>query len=210
MNMTFNTKNGKVNAFVSFSSWNDMVLVRDSDTKEIGCRLHNNPEGELVFNYKGQEVPFINAEKVSMKELKKRVESGKDIFSNDISLAIICDGIENVRFKMEVAVPDCIVPSIGMAICGNKTVKTLCKLVKDNSSYVHDNYKLKFIAADDSEGYGCTCSKRMYTQDLVASIKRGAVEICDSIDDGKTADEHFREYYADITSKSTFDYKMPM
>lgn len=209
MNYSFNTKNGVIKTFISFESYNDRVSIWDEAVKDwVDTTFYNNINGDLCFKYRGEEIKFSSFHKTSMKEIKEQIKSGKSINDDDLMLAIICDGMENVRIAMEMPVPDMVFPGTSIGICSGKKVKCTCKLQEEFNSMPHENYKLRIVADNDSDGYGITCSERMYTSSITGFMEVGIIEILDSIDDGKTAEEHVIDYFNKFSSKDSFEYKM--
>ena len=208
MNYTFNTGDKKINTWISFESYNDSVSIYNEEGKEVAvAKLHNNTEGDLVFDHNGLEIPFRTFECVSMAEIKRMIEAGERVFESEFAQAIIHDGMHNVRFGVDMPVPDMIFPGTSIAIVGDKTQKCACKLVEEYLNMPHDKYKLKVEAVDENAAR--VCRDRYYMSDFLSLIKSGHIDILDSVDDGKTSMEHIMEYFHSVTDKDYFDYKMP-
>ena len=202
MHYTFKTKDGLKEGFCTIGEHGGFVSFDNSAMK-----LYNNTNGTLVFDYNGEEVPFASVVKKSVKEVRDNIASGNNRTTpSDLLLAIICDGVENVRFSVEMPVPDMVFA--GMAVCSDKEIHTECMIDLDDFDMPHQDYKIKLVPAKNSSGYGVACSRRYYTSDLFSLIKSGIVTINDSIDDGKTDEEHFREYFRKVTAKDWLDYRM--
>lgn len=208
MRYTFNTDKGSVNTWISFESYNDKVIIYDDRGNEVEeSKLHNNQAGDLVFMYAGQEIPFRTFECMSMDELDSRIKSGEHIFEEEFVQAIIHDGMDNVRFAIEVPVADMFVPFMGVKVVGDKVQMCECKLVEEYLNMPHDKYKLKVQPVEGIEKG--LCGKRYYVSAMISLIKEGYIKILNSVDDGKTPMEHIMEYFNSVTSKDYFNYKMP-
>lgn len=210
MYYSYNTHNGEVLAFISFESYNDRVYLRTQANPdyENTVVLYNNKNGDLAFNYDGEEILFKDFIKTSMKEIKQKISNNEHVTSDELMLAIICDGMNNVRFGMDMPVPDVVVPGLGFAICGDKTKRCTCKPVEEYLGMPHEDYKIGLEAVREPEDNEYTCEDRYYTSDFTSMLCNGIFEILDSIDDGKTAEEHVVEYFSRVTDKDYFDYKM--
>lgn len=143
-----------------------------------------------------------------MKEIKQKINNNERVTSDELMLAIICDGMNNVRFSVDMPVPDMVVPGLGIALCGDKTKKCVCGLVEEYLNMPHEDYKIRLEAVRELEDDVYTCRDRYYTSDFTSMLCNGLFDILDSIDDGKTAEEHVVEYFSKVTDKEYFDYKM--
>lgn len=204
----YNTHNGEVRAFISLDSFNDSVHIYAGDNTEYSTNLYNNKSGELAFNYEGEEILFKDFIKTSMSEIRQKIYDKELVFSNELMQAIICDGIDNVRFRMDMRVPDMIIPEMGIALCGEKKKACVCSLVEEYLHMPHESYKLSFMAVAEPKSEVVTCKEKMYADDFASMLCDGFYEILDSVDDGKTTDEHVMEYFAKVTSGEYYKYKM--
>lgn len=205
--MYFNFKtinNGTIKAYVSFEGYRQDAGIMFDNGKSKTEKLYNNENGDLSFRFNGEEIVIRKAETTNVETIRSRIESGEWVTSSDLMLALICDGVENVRFLDELPVPDFVFPGTSIAVCSNQREKCVCKLELEYLFMPHEDYKLKLIAAEPS----FVCSGRYYTSDLLSLITRGQIQILDSIQDGKTAEEHLVEYFCKVTEPDRYQYKM--
>lgn len=196
MEMKFNNGAKEITGFVH-TDYHKGVSVYDEHGEEQFCPIEVGDHG-VGFTYMGEKFSFSDAVKTSMADIKAKMEAGEFITSNELMMAIICDGTDNVRFGMKVHKPCFVFPGSSVAVCSDDMMETTCKLVNDSRDKPHHNYKLSFVAAEGSDGYGSTCRERYYVSDMCSIIKQGGIKILESINDGKTASEHFDEYFKDI------------
>lgn len=205
MTYSFETKEGRIDAFIPFAYYNDNATVYQPGDRSYETKLYNNENGDLVFDYKGEEIHFKNFIKTSMKEIKQKIERQEHIGTDDFIRAIICDGMHNVRFGVDIHVPDTVIPEIGVNVCGGNRKRCKCELVEEHPYLPHASYKIK-IKAVESEGY--SYSDDYYACDFKVLLCSGSYEVLESVDDGKTAEEHVIEYFRKITADDMFEFKM--
>lgn len=187
--------------YVDGISTADVTGINRKDIKEERCRMFKNDSGKLVFDFRGEEVEVASAEVHSMAEIREMMDKG-NVICDDMMLAIIGDGMENVRFMTELDVPDMVMCGIG--VCSGKKRYTECKLVPEFNRMPHGNYKLSLVAVEGSDGYGNTCKEQYYTSDMMGLIRKGFIKIGDSVADDKTAKQHFEEYIDKVLSKAYY------
>lgn len=205
MYYNFDTSNGNLRTWISMDSFNDNVVIYDNNGREVEeVKLYNNADGDLSFKVNNEEILFKNFKAMSMAEFKSAIERGDRVFGNEFVKAIIHDGMENVRFGLEMPVPDMIIPMMGIAMIGDKTVMCECKLVKEYLHMPHDNYKIKLEAVNNKN----VCRDRYYVSDFVDLIKSGHIQILDSVDDGVNPVDRIVAYFSEVTSSKYYNYKM--
>lgn len=205
MYYSYNTSHGKIDTFISYSDYNNSVSIHFRDKSPMETKLLKDEAGVEYFKYKGEKIPFNSFIRHTMEELKQRYENNKDVSESEIMIAIICDGMDNVRFSADMPVPDMVIPELAFAICSNKTARCTCKLVEDYISMPHEKYKIKITVAEEDPNYGSTCSNRYYTSSFEGMLMNGTVEILDSIEDGKSTDEHINEYFKKVARKDRME-----
>ena len=98
--MTYKYKCG--NEIIRVFVWNDdfhnEVSVEDTKTRKSYDRTIREDENGKFFTWNRNKIYLNDWLKISMKELKEKIENGEWITSDDLCQAIMTDGIENVRF----------------------------------------------------------------------------------------------------------------
>lgn len=164
--------------------------------------LDVDADGNLFFMYDAQKVYLHDMKKICMSDLCHRIKKNTEhVTTEDFLVAMLCDGPWNTRFSVELPVPESIIPFMGICMVGDKTKKVPCKLKDSYNSEPHNGYKLEFepaldgLSEQERESLPYLCTKRTYTSDIFSMIKSGIIDILDSVEDGKTQEEHIDEYF---------------
>ena len=98
--MTYNYKCG--NEVIRVFVWNDdfhtEVSVNDAKTKRTYDRTIREDENGKFFTWNKKKIYLNDWIRISMKELKEKIETDQWVTSDDLCQAILSDGIDNVRF----------------------------------------------------------------------------------------------------------------
>lgn len=175
--MTYNYKCGdEIITVWRWSGWledfHDHVSVH---TKE-GCydRTIREDDGGKFFTWNKHKIYLDDWIRVTMKELKQKIDNNGHVFSHDLSQAIMTDGPENVRFLVPLYVRD-FFPVIGFFLTrGDETKDVLCK-VSEYEHKVSDNYKITVVPVEADETV--ESSHSFYTSDMLQLIYGGDIKI---------------------------------
>ena len=154
------------------TDYHDYVSV---NTKE-GCydRTIREDDGGKFFTWNKHKIYLSDWIRITMKELKQKIENGEDVFDHDLSQAIMTEGIENVRFLVPLYVRD-FFPVIGFFLTsGDETKDVLCK-VSESQHKVSDNYKITVVPVEPDETV--ESSHSFYTRDMLQMIEHGDIII---------------------------------
>lgn len=171
--MIYKYKCGKeiIRVFVWNDDLHNEVSVEDTKTRRSYDRTIREDENGKFFTWNRNRIYLNDWLKLSMKELKEKIEKGEWVTSDDLCQAIMTDGIDNVRFM----VPLNTTCGFGFLLNGNKFKDTLCKVEERWNREIKQNYKIVLIPEkpDDS----VASSHDYYTNDFVSLIQKGIVKI---------------------------------
>lgn len=190
----FKTSTGIIKTYICFEGYFKAAEIIGDNQDFLSSQiepLYNNAAGDLAFRYCGEEVVVRKVETTNMDIVRSKMKSGEQFSSVDLVMAIICDGVENVRFH--VMPPAC-----------DNVEGCVCKLRPEYLAMPHDGYMVKFVSVEPSSNY----VRFFYFDDLISMIRDGQIKILDSIQDGKTEEEHLVEYFCEVTSREGFPFKM--
>lgn len=171
--MTYKYKCG--NEIIRVFVWNDdfhnEVSVEDTKTRKSYDRTIREDENGKFFTWNRNKIYLDDWVKMSMKELKEKIENGEWITSDDLCQAIMTDGIENVRF----IVPLNTTCGFGFFLNGNEFKNTLCRVEERWNREIKQNYKIVLVPVEPDESIAS--SRDYYTMDFVSLIKSGHIKI---------------------------------
>lgn len=171
--MTYKYKCG--NEIIRVFVWNDdfhnEVSVEDTKTRKSYDRTIREDENGKFFTWNRNKIYLNDWIKISMKELKEKIENGEWITSDDLCQAIMTDGIENVRF----IVPLNTTCGFGFCLNGNEFKDTLCKVEERWNREIKQGYKIVLIPVESDESIAS--SRDYYTMDFISLIKSGHIKI---------------------------------
>lgn len=199
----YNTSKGQIRAYISLDADGYVTWIDPVTTYTVEAFLYNDEEGELVFDGPDGPIRFRDAIKTSMEEIKDNIENGKNDFcESDLLTAIICDGLNNIR----IVVPHERLIFMDDSKCeghlnNNGDVMVPSHVYPEPMSMPHKSDKIILKPALGSIGDGIYNGKKEYTCNIYTSIGARVWRIEPSIDDGKTADEHFMEYFRAVINE---------
>lgn len=159
-----------IRVFVWDDDFHNEVSVEDTKTQKPYERTIREDENGKFFTWNRNKIYLNDWIKISMKELKEKIENGEWITSDDLCQAIMTDGIENVRF---------IVPlntACGLFFLnGNEFKDILCKVEERWNREIKQNYKIFLVPVEPDDSVACSCD--YYTEDFVSLIKEGHIKI---------------------------------
>lgn len=171
--MTYKYKCG--NEIIRVFVWNDdfhnEVSVEDTKTRKSYDRTIREDENGKFFTWNRNKIYLNDWIKISMKELKEKIENGEWITSDDLCQAIMTDGIENVRF----IVPLNTTCGFRFFLNGNEFKDTLCKVEERWNREIKQGYKIVLIPVESDESIAS--SRDYYTMDFISLIKEGYIKI---------------------------------
>jgi hypothetical protein len=170
--MIYNYKCGNeiIRVFVWDDDFHNEVSVEDTKTQKVYDRIIREDENGKFFTWNCNKIYLNDWLKISMKELKEKIEKGEWITSDDLCQAIMTDGIDNVRFMVPL-ITTCDL----FFLNENKFKNTLCKVEERWDREVKQNYKIVLIPVEPDDNVACSCD--YYTTDLVSLIKEGHIKI---------------------------------
>lgn len=159
-----------IRVFVWNDDFHNEVSVEDAETRKSYDRTIREDENGKFFTWNRNKIYLNDWIKISMKELKEKIENGEWITSDDLCQAIMTDGIENVRF---------IVPLNTTCdlffLNGNEFKDTLCKIEERWNREIKQNYKIVLVPVEPDESVAR--SSDYYTMDFVSLIKSWHIKI---------------------------------
>ena len=174
MNYKYNCGNEVIRVWV----WNDdsrtEVSVMDNKTKKTYERTIREDEGGKFFTWNKNKIYLDNWIRITMKELKDKIDSKEWCTSDELCQAILTDGVDNVRFIVPLNTISMRVLGLPLAD-GDNFKDVLCKIKEDYLHEVKNNYKLQLVSVEPTED---TVSRReFYTGDMLSLIKSGLIKI---------------------------------
>lgn len=147
------------------------ITVEDNKRKRHYERTIRKDEKGKYFTWNKNKVYLNDWIRISIKELKKKVINGERISADELTQAILTEGIDNVRF----IVPLNTVSVTGFFLNGNEFKSTLCKVVETPISKVATNYKITVMPVEADETVAS--SRTFYTSDMASLIQDGHIRI---------------------------------
>lgn len=174
--MTYKYKCGNevIRVFVWNDDFHNEVSVKDTKTRKSYNRTIRKDENREFFTWNRNKIYLNDWIKISMNELKEKIENGEHVTSDDLCQAIMTDGIENVRF----IAPLSTIGDFGFFSNGNKFKDTLCKIEERWNREVKENYKI--ILAPVEPDNSVANSADYYTDDFISLIKCGNIKIAET------------------------------
>lgn len=171
--MTYKYKCGNeiIRVFVWSDDFHNEVSVEDTKTRKSYDRTIREDENGKFFTWNRNKIYLNDWIKISMKELKEKIENEEWITSDDLCQAIMTDGIENVRF----IVPLNTTCGFGFFLNGNEFKNTLCRVEERWNREIKQNYKIVLVPVEPDESIAS--SRDYYTMDFVSLIKEGHIKI---------------------------------
>ena len=100
--MIYKYKCGKeiIKVFVWNDDFHTEVTIEDTKTQKSYDRTIREDKNGRFFTWNRTKIYLNDWIKISMKELKEKIEKDEWITSDDLCQAIMTDGIENARFMV--------------------------------------------------------------------------------------------------------------
>lgn len=102
---------------------------------------------DIRIEYKGHTINFMDFNKLSMGDIQSMIELGKEITDSDLALAIICEGVSNIRFHGPMYEPDVFIGRF--AICFNPTIHDI-DISLTNDWNIHRLYGVELVKSEDN------------------------------------------------------------
>ena len=162
------------NEIIKVFVWNDdfhtEVTIEDTKTQKSYDRTIREDKNGRFFTWNRNKIYLNDWIKISMKELKEKIEKDEWITSDDLCQAIMTDGIENVRFMVPLNT------TCGLFFLnGNEFKDTLCKVEERWNREIKQNYKIVLVPEKPDDSVASSCD--YYTMDFVSLIKEGVIKI---------------------------------
>lgn len=166
------------NEIIRVFVWNDefhnTVSVEDPNTNSSYDRTIREDKNGKFFTWNKNKIYLDDWIRITLRELKERVENDEWVISDDLCQAILTDGIENARF---------IVPlntisfrGFGTSLCnGNEYKDTICRIEGRWNREVKQNYKIILVPLNNDEDVANY--QDYYTLDFISLIKSGHIKI---------------------------------
>ena len=158
MDYKYNCGNEVIRVWVWNDDFHTEVSVTDNKTKKIYERTIREDECGKFFTWNKNKIYLDNWIRITMKELKDKIDSKEWCTSDELCQAILTDGVDNVRFIVPLNTISMRVLGLPLAD-GDNFNDVLCKI---NEEYLHDvkqNYKLTLIPVEPTED---TVSRREF------------------------------------------------
>lgn len=191
MYLYFKIDNRIIRVDVSFEEACDTVEVIADKEPPYKTELYYNEDGELAFRYYDKEILVRDARTSSMDVIRAKIKEGKPLLPEELMLAIICDGVENVRFSDQLTVPE---PDSHCMSSHPRKRDCVCKLDLERLSMPHEICKIKLKPSEPVTA----CPERFYATDFVRRLREGRVKVLESLKDKRSANEHLADYFSAV------------
>ena len=167
--------NELIKVFVWNNEFHSTVSVEDAKTRKSYERTIREDENGKFFTWNRNKIYLNDWVKISMRELKEKIENEEFVTSDDLCQAIMTDGIENVRFT----VPLNAICGFGFLLNGNEFKDTLCKVEERPLREVKNNYKIVLVPVETDESVAS-----IDKDGLITAFDRGTTVITATAVDG--------------------------
>lgn len=174
MNYKYNCGNEIIRVWVWNDDFHTEVSVMDNKTKKTYERTIREDEGGKFFTWNKNKIYLDNWIRITMKELKDKIDRKEWCTDSEFSQAILTDGIDNVRFIVPLNTISMKVLGLPLAD-GDNFKDVLCKIKEDYLHEVKNNYKLQLVPVEPTED--TVSSREFYTGDMLGLIKSGIIKI---------------------------------
>ena len=174
MHYKYHCGNETIRVWVWSDDFHTTVTVISSKTGKRHDRPIREDNKGTFFTWNKNKIYLNDWIRISMKELKERVEKDEWITSDDLCQAILSDGIENVRLL----IPFNVIAARGFGITlfdGKKTKEVVCKIEERWNRKVLQNYKLTVVPVEPDETI--LSHDDFYVMDMVSLIREGHIKI---------------------------------
>lgn len=166
----YKCKDEIIKVWVWNTTYHKEVTVH-TDKKPYDRTIREDSKGKF-FTWNKEKIYLNDWVRMTMKELKEKIDRDEWVVSDDLTQAILTDGVENVRFECPLNPIDFVIG--GVALCNaSESVRTLCK-VTEKRYKVENNYKLTVVPVDENLMVG---SNNYYISDMIGLIKDGHIKI---------------------------------
>ena len=174
MDYKYNCGNEVIRVWVWNDDFHTEVSVTDNKTKKTYERTIREDEGGKFFTWNKNKIYLDNWIRITMKELKDKIDRKEWCTDSEFCQAIMTDGVDSVRFIVPLNTISMKVLGLPLAD-GDDFKDVLCKIKEDYLHEVKNNYKLQVIPVEPTED---TISRReFYTGDMLGLIKSGIIKI---------------------------------
>lgn len=174
MTYKYHCGNETIRVWVWDDDYHTTVSVRDNKTNKDYERTIREDDGGKFFTWNKNKIYLDSWIRISMQEVKTKIENKEWCTSDELCQAILAEGIDNVRCIVPLNIVTASVFGISVAD-GNTFKETLCKIKEDYLHEIKRNYKICFVPVEtDASIIG---SKDFYTTDLISLIRVGIVKI---------------------------------
>lgn len=160
-----------IRAYVWNDDYHTTVTVTDNETRKTYERTLRDSEKGKFFTWNKKKIYLENWIRITMKELKEKIDRKEWVTPDDLCQAILTDGIENVRF----IAPFNIACGSGLFVHADKFKDTVCKVEERWNREVKQNYKIVLVPVKPDDSIGCSVD--YYTSDMLSLIEDGHIKI---------------------------------
>lgn len=156
--------------WVSPYKYHRHVTVYDKTGHDV--EIQEVEQGKF-FVWKGTKIYLNDWIRISMKELKEKIDKKEFVTSGMLCQAILSDGIENARFSVPLNIV--LFDIFGVSIVDDTTKDTICRIEEEWNREVRQDYKLVVVPIEKDE----TVESRheYYTTDMIQLIQEGIIKI---------------------------------
>lgn len=169
MNYKYKCGDEIIKVFVYNDNYHTTVTVRDNVTNKRYERTIRENENGKFFTWNKNRIYLDDWVRISMKELKDKIDKKEWVTPDDLCQAILTDGIDNVRFIIPLDIIS------GDKSYTNETKDTVCIVKEKWLMEVKNNYKLYLVPEKPDKTV--VSGMIYYTSDMLTLIRMGYIEI---------------------------------
>ena len=160
--MYFKYKCGKkiIDVWKSSNEFVNNVIVFDDHTKRDYSRSLISENDRVFFTWNRHKIYLDDYIHTSIAEINEKIKKDDWITSNDLCVAILSEGIDNVRFTIPLSLYD-----------GESSEKEVFHIKEEFNRIVMDDYKYLLISEDGEK------KLHLYTADVASMLRDGYVTV---------------------------------
>ena len=174
MNYKYRCGDEIIRVWVWDDDFHTEVSVTDNKTNRTYERTIRENENGKFFTWNRNKIYLDDWIRISMKELKDKIDRKEWCTSDELCQAILTDGIDNVRFVVPLNTVSMRVLGI-VLVDGNNFKDVLCKIHEEYLYEVRRNYKLQLISVEPTDDV--VICREFYTADMLSLIQSGHIKI---------------------------------
>lgn len=170
MHYNYDCGNETIRVFVWNDNFHTTVDVEDATTRKCYERTIREDEKGKFFTWNKHKIYLDDWKRTSMKSIVEKLENKERIFDDMLVIAILSEGVENVRFEIPMPYSD------GFFKHPDKTTPTICRIDEEyRDRKVKNNYKIALTPVEPQENL--SLHEEYYISDFAGLIECGYIKV---------------------------------